>query len=127
MVGPPFITHLRDSTGTYRYGFLTLAFCLTCGASLIVLEHFLALFLNRRKNTKAVKDHEVGNHEMTLLETASSLPNSVTTTPIRPVVPGAGSAPHGMIAHIDEFDPLTPRPVSKPVFKPKTRKRKNIV
>ncbi|OWA53355.1 putative Monocarboxylate transporter 7 [Hypsibius exemplaris] len=122
LAGPPLISMMRDRTGSYDYGFLTLSVCLTVGASLIVLEHLYCLF--RPRHTPPRPDPE-SNHEMATLVSATTSPGTDTpqsampvTFPVRPLV---FSPP---IAHLDEFDPLTPRPLSKPVFKPKPRKER---
>ena len=129
LAGPPIITYLRDVNGSYIPGFMTLSLCLVCGASLIVLEHFLTLCLSRRNGSPPRKDpesnHDRVNHEMEALPTttAAGATPSDDTVDILPVKPINFSPP---FAHIDEFDTLTPRPVLKPVFKPKLRKHKGL-
>lgn len=114
LAGPPLIGYVKDQTGSYNIGFFILAVCLVCAASLIVLEHFVGKMCDR----KPLRMDLEKNHEMSQLK-LHSMTNSVSS-PLVPSIPNSSSFPP--IAHMDEFDPLTPRPVSKPVFKPKLKR-----
>ncbi|XP_055328713.1 monocarboxylate transporter 12-like [Paramacrobiotus metropolitanus] len=117
LAGPPLIGRLRDVSGTYKYGFWALAVCLVCSASLIVVEHFCDRIVRRKP-----RKHEVNHdHEMQLM--TASTPASEVVSPIVPSISNSVIPPKAPVAHMDEFDPLTPRPVSKPVFKPKLKRR----
>ncbi|GAU98921.1 hypothetical protein RvY_09996 [Ramazzottius varieornatus] len=119
--GPPFIGYLKDQTGSYRYGFITLSLCLLTAATLIVVEHLYTVIFDRSTKQREAPRKELElNHEQSEMQLLTSTASQTPATPALPALPEIRT--HPPIAHIEEIDLLTPRPV--PISKPNLKSKK---